>query len=143
MVQQSGIFSLDRLIFTNDGELIWSDAPSQQTDAYPFLPPEKRSALTPASDVYSLGASLASIADSASGGVQGVLHKATNPDPTKRYASALDFGNALIDVLPTAARSRREPLPRWARLILVAIGIMIVIYIIFAYWYRAELFGLR
>lgn len=142
IVQQSRVFSLDRLVFTSDGELILSEGSNKQADAYPFPPPESASALTPASDVYSLGASLASLTDEkTSRRVQGVLKNATNPDPSKRFGNGLEFANALVDVLPAPARSKRErdPLPRWAWWVVAAIAIMLAMYATIGYLVVNEL----
>lgn len=99
--------SLDRLVFGEQGELLFDQSEARRAGEYAFPPPEAVGARTPASDVYSLAASLDAILGATrSKGIDQVLRRATDPDPAKRYKNAGEFGAALAQALPDPNRVR-------------------------------------
>ena len=112
VLQQLRPLALERLVFNSQGELIVSQTDPSEDDRYTFSVPEQKREMTPASDVFALGASLKELAgETLPRGVVKVLERATNPDATKRYSNGNEFCEALAEVLPDPAREKL-PSPR-------------------------------
>lgn len=122
VLQQTQPLALERLFFNGEGELILAQKERDETDEYTFPAPDRPDSLTPASDVYALGASLKALADTnLPRGVQNVLDRAVNPDASQRYRDATVFGQELTKVLPDPNREKvRLASPRRGRLVMVA-----------------------
>lgn len=113
-MQHTHALSLERLTFSEQGELIFAQAEPESRDEYIFAPPEGMANMTPAGDVYSLAASLkALLGKNVSLGVKLVLDKAMLSDPTKRYKTAAVFGEELAEALPDPNRVKvpKPPVP--------------------------------
>lgn len=111
-VQHTNALSLERLTFSEQGELIFAQARPEEQDAYVFVPPEGLAHITPAGDVYSLAASLKELlGKNIPLGIQQVLDRAMLPDPAKRYKNATVFGEELADVLPDPNRVKQPKPP--------------------------------
>lgn len=124
--QRSSPLALDRLVFNSHGELIVAQGDRGHTDEYSFSAPDSPGTITPASDVYSLGASLKALAGNAlPRKVENVLQRATSPDASKRYPNGRAFAEALGHVLPNPKRELApRPPRRWGRLVWVAGGLL-------------------
>ncbi len=127
VLQQARPLSLERLVFNRQGELIVSQTDSSTDDEYTFLVPEQKREMTPASDVFALGASLRGLAgENLPRDVAKVLERATSPDATKRYRNGKEFCEALAEVLPDPAREklaspRKRSVWKWA----IAVGVLV------------------
>jgi serine/threonine protein kinase len=128
--QQSIPFDLNNIIFGENGQLVPLSFPSATPVSMPFPAPETASgAITPASDVYSLGAGLMEVLGARAPGTAAspawrpnqlaghsdlarVLKKATQPDPSKRYQDANLLLAALSGVTP---KSKPQPTPKVKR----------------------------
>lgn len=105
VMQHVHALSLDRLVFTEQGEFLFDQSDKPQADTYPFPPPEGLHDMTPAGDVYSLGATLeALIGKTSQKNLVEVLTRATDPTPAKRFANAAQLADALADNLPKPNR---------------------------------------
>ncbi len=107
VLQRTRPLSLERLVFNNEGELLVSQTDRDAADEYTFAAPDNVRALTPAADVYALGASLKALAgENLPRAVEKVLQRAMDPDAAKRYRNGKEFGEALAQVLPNPAREK-------------------------------------
>ena len=107
VLQRTRPLSLERLVFNNEGELIIAQTDRDGTDEYTFIAPDNVRALTPAADVYALGASLKALAgENLPRAVEKVLQRATHPDAAKRYRNGKEFAEALAEALPNPAREK-------------------------------------
>lgn len=111
-IQHTTALSLERLTFSQQGELIFTQARPEEKDEYIFAPPEGLPNVTPAGDVYSLAASLKELlGKNIPFAIQAVLDKAMLPEPTKRYKNATVFGQELADLLPDPNRVKMPKPP--------------------------------
>jgi hypothetical protein len=112
VMQHSHPLSLERLVFNEQGELLFAQEKPGSIDEYVYPPPEGMTAMTPPGDVYSLGASFkALLGKTIPTPLQPVLYRATQADPLKRHKTAHAFAEDLADVLPDPNRVKQPKPP--------------------------------
>lgn len=128
VLQNTQPLALDRLEFTRDGELSVVQENEGKPDQYTFLAPDAPNAVSAASDVYALGASLQALAgNNLPRGVQNVIQRATDVDAAKRYPDGTAFGEALAQVLPNPNRQKvAPPRPKRSLVQVLAIGSLVM-----------------
>lgn len=147
--QQSIPFDLQNILFSEQAQLLPMSFVNSTANSIPFPSPETASgSLSPASDVYSLGASLAALLGNASSGVSslkigspkrqlqvhpdllGILKKATESDPAKRYKDANALAIALSRVTPRSSPPKVKSVARRSLPLINFVPIILVLLII-------------
>lgn len=145
--QRTFTLSLAKLVFNNQAKMFPLSDRTATDDALIFPAPESgNGAVTPAGDVYSLGASLSFLlgkplpdksltlprrtSSHLSSALARVLRKATEQNPAKRFKDANAFAQALMSALPAPPKIVTKPQPqtspRWSLYVLVLLLLLFV-----------------